>query len=87
MQTMANVLNIRVEKMDGMIGSAFGIALLAAWRCGNGDPADAAGIAEKTVKVDQVFEPQEEMAAVCREKYRKYLRIHRALKYIDTGRA
>ena len=52
-----------------------------------GDPADAAGIAEKTVKVDQVFEPQEEMAAVCREKYRKYLRIHRALKYIDTGRA
>ena len=87
MQTMANVLNIRVEKMDGMIGSAFGIALLAAWRCGNGDPADAAGIAEKTVKVDQVFEPQEEMAAACEEKYRKYLRIHRALKYIDTGRA
>lgn len=87
MQTMANVLNIRVEKMDGMIGSAFGIALLAAWRCGNGDPVDADRIAEKSVKVDRVFEPQEEMAAVCEEKYWKYLRIHRALKYIDTGAA
>ena len=32
LQTMANVLNVSVEKMEGMIGPAFGIALLASYK-------------------------------------------------------
>ena len=35
LQTMANVLNLSVEKMEGMIGPAFGIALLASYKSQN----------------------------------------------------
>lgn len=83
MQTMANVLNIRIEQMDGMIGPAFGIALLAAYHYGCFDSIEQ--ISEGTVKIQNCFEPQPEAAAVCEEQYGKYLRMQRGLQYITEG--
>ncbi len=83
MQTMANVLNIRIEQMDGMIGPACGIALLAACRCGGMDSPEQ--MAEGLVRTRAVFEPDPDAAAACEEKYRKYLRIHEGLAYIMDG--
>lgn len=83
MQTLANVLNIRIEQMDGMIGPAFGIALLAAYHCGCFDSLEQ--ISEGTVKIQNCFEPQPEAAAVCNEQYGKYLRIQKGLQYITEG--
>lgn len=83
MQTLANVLNIRIEQMDGMIGPAFGIALLAAYHCGCFDSLEQ--ISEGTVKIQNCFEPQPEAAAVCNGQYGKYLRIQKGLQYITEG--
>lgn len=83
MQTLANILNIRIEQMDGMIGPAFGIALLAAYRCGCFDSLEQ--ITEGAVKAKNCFEPQPETAAAYEEKYKKYLRIYKGLRYIEEG--
>lgn len=83
MQTMANVLNIRIEKMDGMIGPAFGIALLAAYRAGCFSSLEQ--ISEGTVKIEHSFEPDPAAAAACDEKYRRYLRMQKGLQYITDG--
>lgn len=83
MQTMANVLNIRIEQMDGMTGPAYGIALLAAYHCGS--VASLEQISEGVMKVNQVFEPVPAAAEACEKKYEKYLRIHKGLRYIMDG--
>lgn len=85
MQTMANVLNIRIEKMDGMIGPAFGIALLAAYRGGCFSSLEQ--ISEGTVKVERFFEPDPEAVSVCDKKYQRYLRMQKGLQYIADGTA
>ena len=69
MQTLANVLNIRIEQMDGMIGPAFGIALLAAYHCGCFDSLEQ--ISEGTVKIQNCFEPEPYAVAACEEQYKK----------------
>lgn len=84
MQTLANVLNLPVEQMDGMIGAAFGVALLAAYR-DSGD-SDYRRITEKTVSVKRRFVPEPEMVKICEEKYQIYKRMHDGLKYITEGR-
>ncbi len=84
MQTLANVLNIRIEQLNGMIGPAFGIALLAAYHCGAFSSLEH--ISDGTVMVQKCFEPQAEAAAHCDEQYKKYLRIHKGLSYIIDGK-
>ena len=83
MQTLAKVLNIRIEQMDGMIGPAFGIALLAAYHCGCFDSLEQ--ISEGTVKIQNCFEPEPYAVAACEEQYKKYLRIQKGLRYITDG--
>ena len=83
LQTMANVLNISIEKMEGMIGPAFGIALLAAYK--GGSITSLEQISEGTVNIECRYEPDPEAVAVCQEKYLKYLRIRKALQYIKDG--
>lgn len=83
MQTMANVLNIRIEKMEGMIGPAFGIALLAAYN--GGCISSQEQISEGTVKIESSFEPNSEAVAFCEEKYKRYLRMSKGLHYIQDG--
>ncbi len=84
MQTLANVLNHPVEQMDGMIGAAFGVALLAAYRDGGG--TDYGKAAEKTVSVRRRFVPEPEMVKICERKYQVYKRMHDGLKYITDGK-
>lgn len=84
MQTMANVLNIPIEKMDGMIGPAFGIALLAAYR--GGSISSPEQISEGSVNIENRFFPDETAARACQEKYEKYLRMRAGLGYIENGR-
>ncbi|MEG0963158.1 MAG: FGGY family carbohydrate kinase [Lachnospiraceae bacterium] len=81
MQTLANVLNISIEQMDGMIGPAFGIALLTAYCCGCFESLEQ--ISEGTVNIKKRFIPQADMVAACERKYRKYLRIQKGLQYIE----
>ena len=83
MQILANVLNIPIEKMDGMIGAAFGIALLALHQ--NSGKEEYSGITDHTIRVDQRFEPNPEMVNICNRKYQIYKRIHDGLKYITNG--
>ena len=84
MQIMANVLNRPIERIGGMIGAAFGIALLAAFR--DGEQEDYSRMAENTITVEERFEPDAEMARMCEEKYLMYKRIYAGMKYITDGR-
>lgn len=81
MQTMANVMNRKVEKMAGMTGPAFGIALLAAYH--SGSIATPEQISEGTIKIERCFEPETDKVERCEKKYQKYLRIYSALKYLN----
>ena len=83
LQTMANVLNIAVEKMEGMIGPAFGIALLAAYK--GGSITSLEQISEGNVKIECRYEPNEEAFKACQKKYQEYLRIRSGLQYIKNG--
>lgn len=83
LQTLANVLNISVEKMDGMIGPAFGIALLAAYK--GKSISSLEQISEGNVKIECCFHPDKKAVAFCERKYQKYLRMCRGLKYIENG--
>ena len=84
LRIMASVLNVRVERLGGAIGPAFGIALLA--YAADHAGAKAGALTESILQVEQAFEPDAELVGLYREKYQKYLRIHDALKYIESGR-
>jgi xylulokinase len=79
-QTLANVLNVTVEQMDGAVGPAFGIALLAAYHCGFITSFD--NIANDTITIKETFTPQPEIVQLCHEKYGYYQKIYPALKTI-----
>lgn len=79
-QTLANVLNVKVEQMDGIVNPAFGIALLAAFHCGYGETLR--DVADGSLKVKQVFIPDPDTVAFCDDKYRCYLRIYGALQSV-----
>lgn len=83
MQTLSNVLDIRIEQLNGNVGPAFGIALLAAYRHGAFPSLEK--ISEGSVIVNNCFEPQEAAVKACGELYEKYLRVHKALNYITNG--
>lgn len=80
MQTLANVLDMRVEQMDGMMGAGYGMALLAAYH--SGYISSIENITENTVQIKQCFEPEKQYAEIYRQKYQRYLRVYKAMKYI-----
>ena len=81
LQTMANVLNVRVERLSGTVGPAFGIALLA--YATDHPEATAEALIEGSLTVARSFEPDAALIEVYERKYARYLRIHDAIKYID----
>ena len=83
LQTMANVLNVSVEKMEGMIGPAFGIALLASYK--NENFSSLQRITEGNVITECCYQPDRKAASFCEKKYEKYLRMRKGLKYIENG--
>ena len=82
LKTLANVLNVNVEQLDGAVGPGFGIALLA-YAADHGDMGIEALTAASNVRVEQTFVPDVGMVEIYRRKYERYLRIHKALKYIE----
>ena len=80
MQILADVLNFPVEQMEGNVGAGYGMALLAAYRCG-AIPA-LEGIAKRSVSVKERFWLRAYHAELYRKKYRQYLRIYGAMKTI-----
>lgn len=80
LQMFADVLNLPIEKMDGMIGASFGIALLALFR--NLGKEKYSEMTENTIVIRYRFEPNPEMVEIYNKKYRNYKRMHDGLKYI-----
>lgn len=83
LQTLANVLNVRVERLSGAVGPAFGIALLA---CAADHPdVRPESLTAGSLAIAKGFDPDPGLTALYRERYARYLRIHDALRYVDTG--
>ena len=83
LQTLSDVLGIVVEKLNGGIGPAFGIALLAMYADHHTGPFEK--ISDGYVRVNKEYKPDPENHAMLNRKYQKYLRIHKALEYINDS--
>lgn len=77
MQMMADVLNVEIDQLDGNIGAAYGIALLA--MCAGTAPGQLDTIVKQTAFVKRKFYPRAYNAGLYEIKYRKYKKIHDAL--------
>ena len=55
--------------------------MLAAYQGGCADSLET--ISDGAIEIEQVFEPQSEAVERCEKKYRRYVRIHEALAYIE----
>jgi len=80
MQIFANVLDTEILQLEGNAGAGCGAAMLAAFACG--DIEDPQDIAARTVTVRERFRPDPQAAALYRDGYRRYRRIHDALTEI-----
>lgn len=77
---IANILNLKVDKIESEEGPALGAAMLAAVGCGVYGSVEE--IAEKMVKVVDTIEPDPSIAAKYDEKYAQFKQIYPALKPI-----
>ncbi len=75
---IANVLNIKIDRIESEEGPGYGGAMLAAVGCG--EFPSVAEAAEKLVKIIDTIEPEPELAAKYEEKYRKFARIYPSVK-------
>ena len=75
---IANILNLKVDKIESEEGPALGAAMLAAVGCGVYGSVEE--IAEKMVKVVDTIEPDPSIAAKYDEKYAQFNQIYPALK-------
>lgn len=78
MQILADVMNLPIAQMGGEGGAGYGMALLAAYACGEIDSIEQ--ISDRAVRVKEHFYPRAYNAFLYEEKYKKYLQIHDALK-------
>lgn len=79
-QMIANVLNIKIDRIESEEGPGYGGAILAAVGCGEYSSVEEA--AQKLVKIIDTIEPDAQLAAKYEEKYRKFSKIYPALKEI-----
>ncbi len=77
MQTMADVLNIPIDQLDGTISASYGMALLAAYSCGS--VKDIGEASDKVMSVRRRFIPRPQFRDSYDRKFTQYLRIHDAL--------
>lgn len=75
---IANILNLKVDKIESEEGPALGAAMLAAVGCGVYGSVEE--IAEKMVKVVDTIEPEPSIAAKYDEKYAQFKQIYPAMK-------
>ena len=79
-QMIANVLNIKIDRIESEEGPGYGGAILAAVGCGEYSSVEEA--AQKLVKIIDTIEPDAQLAAKYEEKYRKFSKIYPAVKEI-----
>ena len=77
---IANVLNIKIDRIESEEGPGYGGAMLAAVGCGEFASVEEA--AEKLVKIVETIEPEPELAAKYEERYQKYAKVYPAVKEI-----
>lgn len=80
MQILADVMGLPIAQMGGEGGAGYGMALLAAFACGEIDSIEQ--ISDRAVQVKEHFYPRAYNASLYEDKYKKYLLIHDALKPI-----
>lgn len=80
MQMMADVLNVEIKQLDGNVGAAYGIALLA--MCVGAPLQQLSRIVDQTIFVKRKFYPRAYNAGLYQEKYQKYQKIHDALNQV-----
>lgn len=80
MQILADVTGFTIAQLGGEGGAGYGMALLAAYACGEIDSIEE--ISERAVEVKEHFYPRARQKALYEVKYRKYLQIHSALQMI-----
>jgi len=79
-QIMANVLNVTIEQMSNTSGAGYGIALLAAYKCGFISSDEE--MVDGSNAVERVFLPKSEAVLICERKYHQYRKIYYALKSV-----
>lgn len=80
MQILADVTGLTIAQMGGEGGAGYGMALLAAYACG--EIASTAQISDRAVEVKCRFYSRPAHAALYEKKYQQYLRLHDALKTV-----
>lgn len=75
---IANVLNIKIDRIESEEGPGYGGAMLAAVGCGEYSSVEEA--AAKLVKIIDTEVPDAELAAKYEEKYRKFAGIYPSVK-------
>ena len=81
MQILADVLNEKIEQLDGGEGASYGVALMAR-NAVSSSKTETTGV-ERPVKIRGCFIPRGCHVSMYEQKYKKYLRIHDALKMIS----
>ena len=77
MQILADVLNTRVEQLEGGAGAGYGMALMAA---ASAKPdAELGQIVGNTVKTKKSYDPRKYNAGLYEKKYQKYKKLYGAL--------
>lgn len=77
-EMIANIMNVKVDKINSEEGPGFGAAILAAVGCGEFKTVEEA--ASKLIKVVSTIEPKEELIKKYDEKYQMFKTIYPALK-------
>ena len=79
---IANVLNIKVDRIESEEGPALGGAMLAAVVCGVFSSVEEA--AEKIVRVTETIEPEPELVEKYERQYQKFAKIYPTVKDLFT---
>ena len=79
---IANVLNIKVDRIESEEGPALGGAMLAAVACGVFSSVEEA--AEKIVRVTETIEPEPELVEKYEHQYQKFAKIYPTVKDLFT---
>lgn len=75
---IANVMNMKIDRIESEEGSGYGAAILAAVGCGAFSSVEEA--AGRLVKITDTEEPDPQLAGKYEEKYQKYRKLYPALK-------
>lgn len=79
-EMVANIMNVKVDKINSEEGPGFGAAILAAVGCEKFNSVEEA--ASKLIKVVSTIEPEEELVRKYEEKYQIFKTIYPALKSV-----